>query len=166
MTNKCPTDQQLSAYHDGELPSADRAEMARHLAWCDVCVLQLSQLRQMSGLLTSMAPEGLSQIAWHRLHAKLDEVLEPMLERGLVRWAWEVSAIAAAILLISSVCLMRISDPKNTNPSINSAANVTAIVPPWVNAQASADPVLSEPATTPAQAWYLADARGSSEVAP
>jgi anti-sigma factor RsiW len=164
--NNCPTEQAISAYHDGELSPADRAEVARHLAWCEACMRQLAQLKQMSGLLTSMSPDGLSQIAWHRLHAKLDEVLE----RGLVRWAWEVSAIAAAILLISSVCLMRISEPKNTTPTAVATANATviatAVVPPWVNAQASADPVLSEPATTPAQAWYLADARSSSEVVP
>jgi anti-sigma factor RsiW len=163
--NTHPTEQQLSAYHDGELSPIDRAEVARHLAWCEACILQLSQLKQMSGMLTAMSPDGLSQIAWHRLHAKLDEVLE----RGLVRWAWEVSAIAAAILLISSVCLMRISEPTSTTPAVATAtvtATVTAVVPPWVHAQASADPVLSEPATTPAQAWYLADARGSSETAP
>jgi len=160
----CPTEQKLSAYHDGELSTDDRAELARHLAWCEACVRRLRQLRQMSGLMTSLAPEGLSQIAWHRLHAKLDEVIE----RGLIRWAWEVSGIAAAILLISSVCLMRMSDPRDatSNVAASPAANVTAIVPPWVNAQASVDPVLSEPATTAAQAWYLADARGSSEVAP
>jgi anti-sigma factor RsiW len=185
-SERCPTEQALSAYHDGELSPADRAEMARHLVWCEACMQQLAQLKQMSGLLTSMSPEGLSQIAWHRLHAKLDEVLE----RGLVRWAWEVSAIAAAILLISSVCLMRISEPNSTTAAVSAvnvpgfnvpgsnvtglnvpgsnvmASNIMAAVPPWVHAQASADPVLSEPATTPAQAWYLADARGSSEVAP
>lgn len=165
MNNQCPTEQQLSAYHDGELAIGDRAEMARHLAhhlaWCEACMRHLQQLRQMSGLVGSMSPDGLSQIAWHRLHAKLDEVME----RGLVRWAWEVSAVAAAILLVSSVWLMRLSDSNSSNPGTTAAAGATAVVPPWVSVQASADTVQSE-TSTPAGAWYLADSRGASDGSP
>lgn len=151
MTNDCPTPQQLSAFHDGELPSDVRAAIAGHLEFCDPCIGQLQSLRQMSGLFSAVAVDRLSQISWHRLHAKVDA----MLERGLVRWAWEVSGIAAAILIAASVCLGQLSEP----------SSATAAVPPWVGAQASADPVLND-TPTPAAVWYLADAKSSSEAAP
>jgi anti-sigma factor RsiW len=174
MTNNCPTEQQLSAYHDGELTGDERAgiasdlgsdlasHLASHLAWCQTCTLRLQQLRQMSASFGALPADGLSQIAWHRLHAKLDEVME----RGLIRWAWEVSAIAAAILVVSSVWLTRLSDKHDRHGVGTSvAAAATAIVPPWVGAQAATDPAQVE-APSPAAMWYLADARNSSEVAP
>jgi len=151
MTDNCPSEQKLSAYHDGELLAEDRERLARHLAWCQACVRRMEQLKQMSAFIASGSPVGLSQIALRRLHNKLDEVIE----RGLVRWAWEVSGIAAAILLIGSVWLARLAEPVSASVS----------VPPWVGAQASADPVIQE-TPTPAAAWYLADARNSSEVNP
>jgi anti-sigma factor RsiW len=156
MNENHPTDQQLSAYHDGELPVADRAMVSAHLAWCQACLKRIDQLTQMSVLLSSSAPNGISQIALRRLHSKLDEVME----RGLIRWAWEVSGIAAAILLAGSIMLYRASD----------SAGGAVSVPPWVVSRASADPLVSDPATssaaTPAAAWYLVDARNSSDVNP
>jgi anti-sigma factor RsiW len=150
-----PTDQQLSAYHDGELPSDQRSLLAAHLAWCEACLKRIDRLTQMSSLLSHSAPNGMSQIALRRLHAKLDEVIE----RGLIRWAWEVSGVAAAILIVGSVMLARMADPSNAR----TGGGVS--VPPWVVSQASADPVVTE-AATPAAAWYLADARNSSDVSP
>jgi anti-sigma factor RsiW len=147
----CPTQQDLSAYHDGELTVEQHDVVARHLAWCQACARQLAQLRQMSAFIASRSPDGLSQIAMKRLHSKLDEVIE----RGLVRWAWEVSGIAAAILLVGSIWLAQLREP----------TSAAVVVPPWVGAQASVDPVVRE-APTPAAAWYLADARSSSDVSP
>jgi anti-sigma factor RsiW len=155
--DNCPTEQNLSAYHDGELTTDDRAAMARHLAWCQACIRRMEQFKQMSVFITSGTPTGLSQIALRRLHNKLDEVIE----RGLVRFAWEVSGIAAAILLIGSVWLARLNEPTSVVAPISTAV----AVPPWVGAQASADPVVEE-VPTPAAAWYLADARNSSEINP
>ena len=45
------------------------------------------------------------------------------------------------------------------------SASASASVPPWVVSQASANPVIND-APTPAAAWYLADARNSSDVSP
>jgi anti-sigma factor RsiW len=156
MANNHPTDQQLSAYHDGELPADQRPVLAAHLAWCEACLKRIEQLKQMSSLLASSAPNGISQIALRRLHSKLDEVIE----RGLIRWAWEVSGIAAAILVAGSICLSQAADPASAM-----GASAGASVPPWVVSQASANPVIND-APTPAAAWYLADARNSSDVSP
>ena len=151
MEQPCPTEQVLSAYHDGELAAAERAAIGQHVASCSACTQQLESLQLMSALLIGSQSDGLSQIAWRRLHDKLDE----MAERGLVRWAWEVSGIAAAILLIGSVWLTQLADP----------TSATASVPPWVGVQTSADPALQE-APTPAAVWYLTDAKNAADVNP
>jgi anti-sigma factor RsiW len=155
MTNNHPTDQQLSAYHDGELSSDQQSLLSAHLSWCEACLKRIEQLTQMSSLLAGSSPTAISQMALHRLHAKLDGVIE----RGLIRWAWEVSGIAAAILIVGSIMLARMADPSSAR------SNTGASVPPWVVSQASADPVVGDVAT-PAAAWYLADARNSSDVSP
>jgi anti-sigma factor RsiW len=156
MTDNCPADQKLSAYYDGEtggeITADERAVMSRHLAWCEACIRRMEELRQMSAFIASGAPAGLSQIAMRRLHNKLDEVME----RGLVRWAWEVSGIAAAVLLVGSIWLAQLAEPANA---------ATAVVPPWVGAQASVDSTAPE-ASTPAAVWYLADARNTSDGNP
>ena len=85
------------------------------------------------------------------------------MERGLVRWAWEVSGIAAAILLVGSIWLAQLEQAQLV-PS-REPANGSVVVPPWIGAQASVDPVVRE-APTPAAAWYLADARNSSDTSP
>jgi anti-sigma factor RsiW len=144
-----PTEQTLSAYYDGELAVDVRADVARHVVDCSPCTLFLTELRNISGRIAGSSPDGLSQIAWARLHAKLDDVLE----RGLVRYAWEVSGVAAAILLIGSIWLTQLAEPSSAT---------AAAVPPWIGAQASANPIVAE-APTPAAAWYLADAKSNAD---
>jgi anti-sigma factor RsiW len=148
-----PSDQLLSAYHDGELPAGDREAVSAHLMLCRLCMDRIDQLKQISSLIASSTPAGISQMALHRLHARLDDVME----RGLIRWAWEVSGIAAAILLAGSIWLAMAGDPATASASVS--------VPPWVASRASADPQVGESAT-PAAEWYLVDARNSSESNP
>jgi anti-sigma factor RsiW len=156
-TQDHPDDQTLGAFYDGELDGEHRSLIQTHLGSCEACARRVEQFRGMAVLIASAPPAALSQIALRRLHNKLDEVIE----RGLVRWAWEVSGVAAAILLVGSVWLARIAEPATATAS----GVATAVVPPWVSAQASADPVV-QIAPTPAAAWYLADARDSSEINP
>jgi anti-sigma factor RsiW len=150
--NNCLTDQKLSAFHDGEITADERAVLSRHLAWCEACIRRMEELRAISSLISSGTPGGLSQIAMRRLHNKLDEVME----RGLVRWAWEVSGIAAAILLVGSIWLAQLAEP---------ASAATAVVPPWVGAQASVVSATPE-SSSAAEVWYLADARNTSDSNP
>jgi anti-sigma factor RsiW len=152
-----PTEQQLSAYHDGELAPADREALSAHLLLCKLCMDRIEQLKQISSIIASSTPVGMSQIALHRLHARIDEVMEPVWEKGLIRWAWEVSGIAAAILLVGSIYLAMAGDSSNASASVS--------VPPWVASRASADPAVGESAT-PAAEWYLVDARNSSDSNP
>ncbi len=47
-TNHCPDELRLSAYHDGELPPADRTAVERHLGECPPCVGYLDGLARVS----------------------------------------------------------------------------------------------------------------------
>jgi hypothetical protein len=46
--------ERLSAYVDGELPAAERAALEAHLAGCARCAAELSELRQVAGLLRAL----------------------------------------------------------------------------------------------------------------
>ena len=150
----CPDELRLSAYHDGELTSADRAGVELHLAGgCPPCVKYLAELGRVSAWLVTSAgasAAGLSPMSRARLHRRVEAVME----QGLVRFGWELSGVAATILLAGSAWLMWAT---NATPA-SAATTAPVTVPPWVGAQvaAVADPVAQQPAT-PAAAWYLAD---------
>ncbi len=143
----------LAAYHDGELSPADRADVERQLADSPSGMQYLAELARMSAWLATeagAAAAGLSPMSRARLHRRVDAVME----QGLVRFGWELSGVAAAVLLVGSAWLMSATTGANT------ASAATATVPPWVGAQvaAVADPVAqAQQPATPAAAWYLTD---------
>lgn len=97
----CENQQQLSAYHDGELPAAIEAEMENHLRQCPACREELRKLRMMSAMLASSVgnqspPEAL--IRWKRS-------VRPARDRTVLRMTEMLSAAAAAILLVCSTML-------------------------------------------------------------
>jgi anti-sigma factor RsiW len=146
----CEFDEKIAAYHDGELDAQERAAVEAHLAQCAGCRQSLDQLRAMSGLLVSVEQPRLSQIARYRLHQKVGAAME----RGLLRLAWTMSGIAASVLLLASVWLMRVN--------ANAITQAPAEAPPWVSVAlaSSRDPVVRD-AASPAAQWYLADASGN-----
>jgi anti-sigma factor RsiW len=98
----CENGRQLSAYHDGELPAADAADLERHLARCDTCAAELMKLRAMSRLLSAaievrqVPPEAMAR--WRRS-------VRPGRDRVILRMTEMLSAAAAAILLVCSTML-------------------------------------------------------------
>jgi anti-sigma factor RsiW len=136
----CDRSPQLHAYHDGQLSSADAAAMEAHLLSCLACSAELAELRGISAMFAQAQRPRLSQIERHRLHRNLDAVME----RGLVRFAWSLSGVAAAVLLVGSFWLSQATEPVQA-------------APPWVDAVVYAHP-LGDRAETPAAQWYLADA--------
>ena len=116
--------------------------MEKHLLTCPACSAELADLRELSAVFSGAETPRLSQIGRARLHRNLDAVLE----RGLVRFAWSLSGIAAAVLLAGSVWLSQVNEPVQA-----------AAAPPWVDAVVYAHP-LGNRAETPAAQWYLADA--------
>ena len=98
----CQNERKLSAYHDGELPAAEAAELERHLARCDTCAAELRKLRAMSRLLSSavevqqVPAEAMDR--WRRS-------LRPGRDRVILRITEMLSVAAAAILLVCSTML-------------------------------------------------------------
>ena len=103
--NECEHAQLVSAYHDGELASALRAEFEEHLGQCASCAAELAYLRELSRLLGRLAEPKISSHALHRLHRGADDASEV----GIWRMARMVSAVAAAILLVCSVWVWLLS---------------------------------------------------------
>jgi len=105
---ECKHAQQMSAYHDGEVPDPSRAALAEHVRGCPVCAAELSRLERLSLLIRTARPpywREMSAQALKRLHRSVD--LQPKV--ALLRVAGVFTAAAAAILLFSGVWLWRIS---------------------------------------------------------
>ncbi len=99
---QCPLDSQLDAYCDGELPSDQRAEIERHLETCAACTAQIEQIHGLSRAFAESTPPRLSQIGLHRLHARLDLLVD----RGFIRLARVLSGVAASVLLFGTAWLV------------------------------------------------------------
>lgn len=135
-----PTNLELSAYHDGELDAARRAEIDRHLLECAACLAQLSELQLLSGMFASAPMPALSEAGFRRVHAKVDSAME----QGIIRLARVLSAVAACIVLIGSFWLTRVRE----QPSA---------APPWIMPQ-NVEEVSADNVSSPVGDWYLADA--------
>lgn len=124
--NECAQAERLGAYHDGELSGAAQAEVEQHLGRCPACAAELNRLRRLSQLFSAAAEPRVPPEVLERLHAAVDVL--PMAEIG--RLARIVAAIAAAILLVSSVWLLRgAGEPKDQIPVWETVAVVRQEVP-------------------------------------
>src|SRR3954468_16176079 len=92
----CESPVRLDAYHDGELPPAERSDVEAHLRDCPSCAAELAAIRRVSGAFADAAPrepshEQLLELA-RSVHA------EPSDARMLLR-LFRGTAVAAAVLL-------------------------------------------------------------------
>jgi anti-sigma factor RsiW len=148
----CPFQKSLMAFNDGELDEQRRAELDAHLPQCPACSAELAQLRALSSLVaTGLASQsGLSQIARHRIHARLDSAMD----EGVIRAARIISAVAACVLAGSCVWLMR-------------SRELSAAPPPWVEVASQSDTsIASADTSSPAAVWYLASASNRTDESP
>ena len=99
----CERLQQASAYHDGELPAAERLSFETHLAACAQCRSELAQLAAMSRLLTFAHVAGMPDETLARLHG--NAIAAP--ERNVVRLAERLIAAAAVITVACGGLLWR-----------------------------------------------------------
>lgn len=92
--------QELSAYIDDELPSAERQEIEQHLAVCPSCFAEYIQLQATSAILRSLKeiepPPGFKDRVKERL---LKEGKRGIWQKALRR-PWHSVAAAAAVLLL------------------------------------------------------------------
>jgi anti-sigma factor RsiW len=150
----CSFNQRLSAYFDGELDAASAEQVRRHVEQCAECAAELAELKGLSGLFEQSPPPRLSQIAMYRLHNKAD-----MLVRGdVLRVARYVRAVAACVLVGSWLWLA------NSSAAVPAAQETVQTAPPWLDVAVTATAEThSLDATTPAAAWYLADASSRAD---
>jgi Putative zinc-finger len=106
--------ERLSAYLDGRLMSAERAELEQHLAECARCTAELAELRQVVALLGAMpAPRlprsfTLPEIMPHEAPSPVLGRASGPARRGapawtqVARWAGGLAAAAGFVLLVGS----------------------------------------------------------------
>jgi anti-sigma factor RsiW len=103
----CQFKSRLSAYHDAELSAAETEAVNEHLPTCETCSSELGTIREVSAALSTYEPETISQIELARLHRAIDRVDD----RGLIRLAGMLSAVAASVLIICMAWMSQSSLP-------------------------------------------------------
>jgi len=157
----CNFGHRLSAYHDGELDAAARAEFDRHIDQCPECALDLAEMASLSRMLMDNSPPRLSQIGLHRLHNRVDVVVRA----DVLRTARMLQAVAACVLVGASILMMRL--PGTTITGVETAQVQPQSPPPWVDLAVNVTVETTQiDATTPAAAWYLADISSRSDDLP
>jgi hypothetical protein len=105
----CQFKSRLSAYHDAELSAAEIEAVNEHLPTCETCLAELATMRDVSSALGSYQAEEISQIELARLHRAIDRVDD----RGLLRLAGMLSAVAASVLIICMAWMSQSTSPND-----------------------------------------------------
>jgi anti-sigma factor RsiW len=108
----------LQAYHDGELDAPRAADLERHVASCPPCAEDLAALGEISRWFAAAPVDRLSPIGLYRLHSNLDLLTD----RGLLWLARVLTGVAAAVLVVGSIWLMRAKPAAPVNGSVISLA--------------------------------------------
>ena len=103
--SKCEREQQRSAYHDGELSESAAAEFEEHLRQCGDCAAELGELRELSKLIGGVVEPEMPSRVLRRLHRRADDASQA----GVLRVVQVMSAAAAAILIVCSAWMWRLS---------------------------------------------------------
>lgn len=121
MTAPCThVREHLGAYVDGELTGTDRLLVTQHVADCDVCADQLTELRAIGDLLRERAaacpapPElgGLAAGVVSRARAEESQSWTAMFHRAAEDWHWalvgagSVCAAVLSVLAVSVICVL------------------------------------------------------------
>jgi anti-sigma factor RsiW len=110
----CPFNLQLQAFHDGELDTQASRTMSEHLANCPSCQSELADLQTVSRLFGSKAAPEMTSLELARLHNSVKGLAKTsarseanrLAETEFLRTAGMLSALAASVLIISSVWLV------------------------------------------------------------
>src|SRR5689334_6058893 len=96
----CENRVRLDAYHDGELPPAERSDVEAHLRDCPSCAAELAAIRRVSGAFADMTPREPSHEQLLQLARSVRA--EPYDPRMLLR-LFRGTAVAAAVLLACAI---------------------------------------------------------------
>jgi anti-sigma factor RsiW len=105
---------QVHAYHDGELPDAQRAEVEAHLASCEPCTGLLAELRSLSTLLAEVPlPDEANAAPMSRYYGAFHKA-QGQTQRGVIRLSGWMTTAAAVVI---AVTLLRTPTPQETSGS-------------------------------------------------
>jgi anti-sigma factor RsiW len=109
----CNRSHELQSYLDDELNPSQRADFESHLATCADCAADLARLRNLSNLIRSYEP----QLPFGMM-SRVYEAIEDASGRMIIRLVTRLTAVAAALLLASSLWLVsqtraQLSEPEN-----------------------------------------------------
>ncbi|CAA9384819.1 MAG: hypothetical protein AVDCRST_MAG64-870 [uncultured Phycisphaerae bacterium] len=134
----CDNAPQVHAYHDGELPPPERAEVEAHLAGCDPCSSLLNDLRQVSLRVRSAPLPEVATVPFERLY----DTWHVARQQGVLRITRWLTAAAAAVLVGSLVLF-----PSHKGGDDMGSNRVAAAAPSW-EAVALMAPVVEDPTAT------------------
>jgi anti-sigma factor RsiW len=101
----CSRDILVGPYCDGELSASKAAEMQAHLAGCAECAAHLADLEKISSRIAAVPLQPILPIEQFALHRAIDRVQAQSGERMILRFASSLAAVAAIVLLVTSLCL-------------------------------------------------------------
>lgn len=151
--------ERLSAWLDGELAPADRAQVDAHLAACEECSAFLAELEaadRAAASLPAEAPDGHFDGFAARVRGRIEAEAARARPRRLPAWAW--AAAAALVLAVVTPLTLRQPRPGPTAAPVATApdgplARESAVPTPAARAaEPEGRPTLALPRRTPAQA--------------
>jgi anti-sigma factor RsiW len=90
----------LSAYVDGELDSAESAAVERHTHRCDLCLIEIENLRALAATIENSALRFEPSEHLKRNLQTTIQVANPLARESFLGWDWGI-ALASAVLLVA-----------------------------------------------------------------
>lgn len=97
----CPHEHLVSPYLDGELSPERLASFEAHLAGCEPCARAIRETQRLSGILARASVPAIPPGLLDGLHA----IPSTERDRGMIRTAFALTSVAAALLVAGSAWL-------------------------------------------------------------
>ena len=97
----CPYIHRVDAYHDDAMDRVEADRMVEHLLTCPACAERLRQIRAIGNVVASFPSGPMPAVAKERLHRAVADAVD----RGPARFAWELTGLAASVLIAASIWL-------------------------------------------------------------
>ena len=115
----------IGPYHDQELEEDRAAEMAKHIVDCRSCAEHLAEVRRISGVINRIPLDPISGIERSRMYQLVDQLPRRATESAIIRMAGSLAALAASVLLITSIWLMGTGGSRNIARPVGSIITIS-----------------------------------------
>lgn len=99
--SECSYIDRVDAYHDGTMGVLEADWTAGHILTCPACAERLRQVRAIGRTVASFPADPMPSAAKDRLR----HAVAGALDRGPTRFAWELTGLAASVLVAASIWL-------------------------------------------------------------